>query len=133
VADGTPADLYTYDVTVRRVIDGDTIEVAIALPHLVHRLKLRLRGLDCPEMDTPEGKAAKRETEKLVRAAPSATIYTSKPDKYDRYLADVFLAGPSGPSSADPATAEIFLNNHLLEHGFAERKDADDFGDEKFW
>ena len=75
-------------------------------------------------MDTPEGKAAKREVESLVRAAKSVTIYTSKPDKYDRYLADVFIVAADGP--------EIFLNNHLLEHGFAERKDAWEFADWNF-
>lgn len=30
--DAKPADLFTYAVTVRRVIDGDTHEVAITLP-----------------------------------------------------------------------------------------------------
>jgi hypothetical protein len=100
-------------------------------------------------MDTPEGKAAKREVERLISAAQSVTIYTSKADKYDRYLADVFLIGVAdeklkgvagvgepGPGSATPATtmreAPIFLNNHLLENGFAERKDAWQFGDWNF-
>jgi endonuclease YncB( thermonuclease family) len=129
VPDGKPADLFTYAVTVRRVVDGDTLEIALALPHLTLRVKLRLRGLDCPEMDTPEGKVAKREVESLMRDAKSVTIYTSKPDKYDRYLADVYLAGVVGQSSEASAKEDIFLNNHLLEHGFAERKDAWEFGD----
>mgnify|MGYP001546064510 FL=1 len=119
--DAKPADLFTYAVTVRRVIDGDTIEVAIALPGGVKKLKLRLSGLDCPEIDTPEGKAAKKETERLIAAAKSVIITTSKADKYDRYLASVFLTTADG--------SEIFLNNHLLENGFAERKDAWEFGD----
>jgi endonuclease YncB( thermonuclease family) len=108
-------------VTVRRVIDGDTIEVAIALPGGVKKLKLRLSGLDCPEIDTPEGEAAKKETERLIAAAKSVIITTSKADKYDRYLASVFTTTADG--------SEIFLNNHLLQNGFAERKEAWEFGD----
>jgi len=118
---GKPADLFTYAVKVRRVIDGDTLEIVLALPHLTARLKLRLRGLDCPEITTPEGKVAKRAVETLVRDAKSVTVYTSQADKYDRYLADVFLAMSDG--------TEIFLNNYLLENGLAERKDAWAFAD----
>ena len=40
------------------------------------------------------------------------TVYTSKTDKYDRCLADVFFQMSDGPI--------VFLNNYLLENGFAE-------------
>ena len=39
------------------------------------------------------------------------------PDKYDRYLADVFLELKSGET--------LFLNNALLENGHADRMDGD--------
>ena len=77
---------------------------------------LRLRGIDCPEMNTPEGKAAKRYVEALVNEAEEITITTSKADKYDRYLADVFLHLRSG--------GEVCLNNALLENDHAVRFDA---------
>lgn len=51
------------------------------------------------------------------------TIHTTKPDKYDRYLADVFLQTGAG------ADEEVFLNNALLERGHAVRKDAWELGD----
>jgi endonuclease YncB( thermonuclease family) len=114
--DATKADLFTYAVTVRRVIDGDTLEVEIPLPRgYAHQLKLRLRAIDCPEMDTPAGKAAKRFTASLLAPATAVEIVTSKPDKYDRYLADVFI-----PDGAGEFT---FLNNELLRSGHAVRKD----------
>lgn len=106
--DAKPADLVTYAMTVRRVIDGDTREVAIALPVCVIKLKLRLRGLGCPEIDPPEVNAAKRETERLVAAAQSVINYTSKADRYDRFLAGVFIAAADG--------SENFLNIRLLEN-----------------
>ena len=60
--------------------------------------------------------AAKRCVEAVVNETEGVTITTSKADKYDRYLADVFLHRRSGE--------EVFLNNALLENGHAVRFDA---------
>ena len=110
-----------YRATLRRVVDGDTLVVALEVsPGVFIEQKLRLRGLDAPEMSTPEGKAAKRFVDAHVANVTNITINISSPDKSYCYLADVFLATESG---------EIFLNNHLLENGHAVRKDASDFGD----
>ena len=118
----TKAELYTYAVSLRRVIDGDTLVVELDVAPLTRlELKLRLRGLDCPEISTAEGRAAKRYAEGLLAAAGGLTVSSTKPDKYDRYLADVFITGASGE--------EIFLNNDLLEDGHAVRKDASEFRD----
>jgi endonuclease YncB( thermonuclease family) len=121
VDDAKPSDLFTYRATVRRVIDGDTLAVGVALPYYVMEEKLRLRGIDAPEIDAADGKAAKQLVETLVRGAKSITLRTTKPDKYDRYLADVFVETSDG--------AEVFINNALLEQGLAERKDAWEFSD----
>ncbi|MBI5766892.1 MAG: thermonuclease family protein [Verrucomicrobia bacterium] len=120
-AGATKDELFTYAAQLVRVVDGDTLAVALELsPGVFLEQKLRLRGLDCPEIGTPEGKAAKRFVDGLVANATALVIHTTKPDKYDRYLADVFLAQAGG---------EVFLNNALLENGHAVRKDAADFGD----
>ena len=119
--DATKADLFNYRVELIKVVDGDTFWVKIYLrPRQWLKQKLRLRGLDCPEMKTPEGKAAKRFVDSLVGKTTAFTINTTKPDKYDRYLADVFLTTDSG---------EIFLNNTLLENGQAVQKEKWEFGD----
>ena len=120
-ADATKADLFNYRVELIRVVDGDTLWVRIYLrPRQWAKQKLRLRGLDCPELATPEGKAAKRFVDALAAKTTAITINTTKPDKYDRYLADVFLTTAEG---------EIYLNNTLLDHGQAVRKDKWEFGD----
>ncbi len=117
------ADLFTYRAQLLRVIDGDTLVVALEIsPGVFFEQTLRLRGLDCAELATPGGKAAKRLVEATLTPATWLTINTTKPDKYDRYLADVFVDGPEGGT-------EIFLNNLLLEKGHATRKDAWEFGD----
>lgn len=125
--DATKADLYTYRTSAVRVVDGDTLAVTIDLPPF-NRLdkKLRLRGLNCPEMDTDAGKAAKRYVQSLVDRADEVVITTTKPDKYDRYLADVFLLGLKDDNSAVTPRSELqanssglFLNNSLLANGHA--------------
>jgi endonuclease YncB( thermonuclease family) len=89
--EATKADLFNYRVKIIKVVDGDTLWVKIYLrPRQWLKQKLRLRGLDCSEMKTPEGKAAKCFVDALVAKTTAVTINTTKPDKYDRYLADVF-------------------------------------------
>lgn len=119
--DATKSDLYTYRAEVLRVVDGDTLWLKVHLaPDLWLKEKVRLRGIDCPELDTPEGKTAKAHVTALLAEADEVTVVTTKPDKYDRYLADVFVprAGDGDDSGED-----VFLNNALLAHGHAVRKD----------
>ncbi len=116
------ADLFTYRAGVIRVVDGDTLWVRVDLePGRWVKQKLRLRDLDCPELSTPAGKAAKRFTEGFVAGAAALTICTTKPDKYDRYLADVFVDRAGG--------GEAYLNNALLESGHAVVKRDWEFAD----
>lgn len=112
--DATKADLFTYRAEVIRVVDGDTLWVKVFLrPDQWVKQKLRLRDLDCPEIATPEGKAAKRFVEAMLVKTVSVTICTTKPDKYDRYLADVFFV---------VGDDTVYLNNTLLTEGHAVRK-----------
>ena len=117
IKNGTAALLYTYEADVIRVVDGDTIWMKIYLegrerPPWVKE-KLRLRDIDAPEIKTAEGKAAKKFVEEAVMGKQTL-ITTTKPDKWDRYLSDVFLIPPEGE--------EIYLNNLLLEKGHARIK-----------
>lgn len=109
----TAKDLFTYQAVVERVIDGDTLKVRVDLGFdLEHRETLRLRGIDAPELTTKAGEAAKSFVQSVLKEAEVITIFTSRSDKYDRYLADVFAQGGSG---------EVFVNNLLLEQGHARR------------
>ena len=99
-----------------RLVDGDTLWLRIWLTaSLWLKEKVRLRGIDCPELDTPEGKAAKRFVETQVKRSTAITITTTKPDKWDRNLCDILLRPAGG--------GEVFLNNLLLEQGRARRYD----------
>jgi micrococcal nuclease len=65
-----------------RVVDGDTIRVGSE--------RIRLRGIDTPEMSELEGPAAKRRLQELLRSG-SIRIEPRGRDVYNRLLADVFV------------------------------------------
>ncbi|MBI3306943.1 MAG: thermonuclease family protein [Candidatus Omnitrophica bacterium] len=109
----TAANLFTYYAYIERVVDGDTLLVQVDLGFGEWtRQYLRLRGINAPEMDTPEGKQAKKFVESELEIVPYIVIASTKSDKYDRYLADVFYKHKNG---------EQFLNNRLLEERLAIR------------
>ena len=86
-------ELFTYQAHVDKIIDGDTLLTSFDfnLETSISQ-KLRLRGIDCPEMDTEEGKKAKRFVEARVKGGDLIIVktYKDRSDKFDRYLADVF-------------------------------------------
>jgi len=99
---------------VEKVIDGDTLKVRMDLGYDDScRQVLRLRGIDCPEMDTKEGQEAKACVQSYIKEAQMIIVRSSKSDKYDRYLADIFIP--------QEGKDEIFLNNLLLVRGYAVR------------
>jgi endonuclease YncB( thermonuclease family) len=105
---------YTYRAYLQKVIDGDTFWAALAAGWGgIARQKLRLRGIDCPEIKTPEGKAAKKFVESVLGPVESLTVFSYKNDNHDRFEADVFFVDKTGQ--------EIFLNNLLLQTGHAVR------------
>lgn len=67
-----------------RAVDGDTIRVGGE--------RIRLRGIDTPEMHEPAGPAAKQRLEELLRRG-SIRIVPHGRDVYHRLIADVFVNG----------------------------------------
>ena len=113
VKEAAEKDLFTYRAYLLQVTDGDTLWVLIDLGFgFITRQHLRLRGIDAPEIMTREGQQAKRFVERELKKASSVVITSTKSDKYDRYLADVFYT---------VGGKELFLNNRLLEAGLASR------------
>ena len=155
-------NLYTYRASLERVVDGDTLWMKIDLGFGIFiREKLRLRGLDAPEIETTEGKEAKAFLESSLRGVPSARkqtdpsgrrsnlrseialltsfarndrgpqilITTTKPDKYDRYLSDIWIPKSVSPIRQSTVVEKdpnplINLNQLLLDHGLARLKTA---------
>lgn len=84
--------MYTYNATIIKVIDGDTIKVLVDLGFKIFVEKtLRLARINAPETSTPEGLISKTWlTEKLPK--DSKITFTSKSlDNYGRSIAEVFI------------------------------------------
>ena len=106
----TPADLYTYQAEVEKVVDGDTLWLWIHLGfNFWVRQKVRLRGIDAQELQTQAGLSAKRFVESRLAPVKEIVVTTTKPDKYDRYLSDVWIGDKN-------------LNKLLLDSGHARLK-----------
>ena len=112
---------YSYRAYVERVIDGDTIWLDVDCGFQVwSRQKVRLRGIDTPELRTREGQEARAFVASALSENMSVAITTTKPDKYDRYLADLFYLHRKG-TAEDALRNGRFLNGELLKKGYAKR------------
>jgi len=140
----TLEELFTYVACVQKIIDGDTLWALIdaGFGRLIQQ-KLRFRGIDCPELSTPEGQRAKRFVQERLKNLDFIIIktYKDRVDKYDRYLVDLFylptprlllalklqqasrrVDSPLELRRASPQKVleqGIFLNQELLDKGLA--------------
>ena len=70
---------YTYNATVVRVVDGDTVILKVDFGFRVFaESPFRLWGINCPEMSTPEGKLAKKRAEELLPVGKEILAKTYK-------------------------------------------------------
>jgi len=81
--------MYEYRALVARVVDGDTVDLKVDCGfHIYHTVRVRLAGLNAPEMKTQEGKDSKAwlmshlppDTEVIVKT------FKDKQEKYGRLL-----------------------------------------------
>ena len=107
----------TYNATITRVIDGDTVAFqALWLPDpLKKELSIRVFGVDTPEKgfrakcpsEDARGQAATAFTKKMVEQSTSRQVVLMDWDKYGgRVLGDVLLNGQS-------------LRSMLIQQGYA--------------
>ena len=136
-AEGRQSAFYSYGARVLNVIDGDTLWLDIDCGFYVWtRQKVRLRGIDTPEMGTAEGRRARDFVVEALggngKGQMWVAVTTTRPDKYGRYLADVFyeerelkirkLENENGKlGTGEALRSGKFLNRELLERGLAER------------
>ncbi|MBU0468880.1 MAG: thermonuclease family protein [Candidatus Omnitrophica bacterium] len=110
---------FAYCAKVKRVVDGDTLLVEIDLGFNARtRTRLRLRGINTPELSTPEGASAKRFVTRSLPKGKSIIVKSYSTDIFGRFVADVlYMKEDSTPSKI--IENGIFLNNQLLEKGIA--------------
>ena len=96
--------MWVYQARLVKVVDGDTVDMLIDQGFRVQiTQRVRLLGVDAPERDTPEGKAAKAWVTEWFTVTGAARallgqglwpyeVTTHKParDKYDRWVAEIW-------------------------------------------
>lgn len=119
-------ELFTYKALIERVVDADTICLNVDLGFSCWSpQRIRLRGIDCPEIDTKKGREAKEFVEARLKEVDFvvAKTYKDRTEKYGRYLLDIFyLKGTD--DQQEVLTAGIFLNQELLDVGLANRMEG---------
>jgi micrococcal nuclease len=106
--------MYTYRCTILKVIDGDTVDADVDLGFDIHaKMRFRLAGINAPEMNTPEGKAAREYLILMMPPESEFTVCTQKDrkEKFGRYLG-TFLGSGS-----------LSINQLMVEAGHAVEKD----------
>jgi micrococcal nuclease len=95
--------MYQYNAVIRKVVDGDTVEIDIdlGLSAWVHNEKIRLYGIDTPEVygvkkgsaEWERGNLASEFVKKYLAENNQVIIETikDKKEKYGRYLALIFI------------------------------------------
>lgn len=104
--------MYNYKAKIIAVYDGDTVTAVVDLGFLhSQEMKLRLFGIDTPEMRGPE-KVEGKKVRDIVRGMildkeVEIHSFKDKQGKYGRYLATIIIDG-------------LDLNQWLVDNGHAE-------------
>ena len=94
--------MYEYRATIRRVVDGDTVDVTLDLGfNILYNSRIRLLGIDTPESRTRDleekarGLAAKDRVKELCPVGSSVILKTTKDGrgKFGRILGEIFVSG----------------------------------------
>ena len=105
------ATTYLYKVALGEVHDGDTLWLTIDLGfYLAHTVRIRMAGINAPELNTDAGKAALAALRGFVAAHPgqwTAQTFKTGEDKYGRWLCTLFA--PDGTN----------VNQWMLNNGYA--------------
>ena len=106
---------YKYDAVIKAVHDGDTVTVDVDLGFetWVHNMKLRLYGINAPELITSEGKVAQSFLIQQTPVGSKVVIETvkDKQEKYGRWLATIMIPALTG--------GLLNVNNIMVSSGHA--------------
>ncbi len=96
---------------VLNVPDGDAIELLAANGK---KFRIRLNGIDAPEMNQPFGSQS-REALSLIVAEKTVRVVTQGEDRIGQVIGDVFFRS----DTSDKDEPEVHLNDHLVAKGLA--------------
>ena len=106
--------MYEYNVTVTKVVDGDTVDVDIDLGFgmTYKKQRVRLMGIDTPESRTRDlveklfGKASKKHLKEIIQNAEMLTLVSHDKGKFGRILGELWRTTDFADKS---------LNDYMIE------------------
>jgi len=113
---------YTYYAKLDRVVDGDTLLLDFDCGFFISlKSKVRLIGIDCPELDTDKGKEAAAFVEKELTGA-NLIAEVRKKEKYGRYLCYIYYSKQYSDFDEIIRHGKL-INEELVRAGLANRYD----------
>ena len=109
--------LYVYKAHVVSVYDGDTctVDIDLGLRTWIRKEKIRLHGINAPEIRGAEREQGLKSAEYLRRLILDRDIILQtikdRKEKYGRYLGDIWVQDDSG--------AYFNVNDKMVSEGFA--------------
>ncbi len=119
---------YIYQATLERVVDEDKVDIVIDLGFSTFRKeRIRLYGVDAPEINTEAGRLAKGFVEEWFWDNPKFFVETivadgknvSKRDKYGRYLGTIASTYRALSEWVTDEVQATTLNGQLIVSGHA--------------
>jgi len=110
--------MYEYNATIRRVVDGDTVDVTLDLGFdILYNNRIRLHGIDAPESRTSDqeekvrGLAAKDRVKELCPVGSTVMIKTTKDGrgKFGRILGEILVGDVS-------VNKTLVIEGHAVEY-----------------
>lgn len=89
------------------VSDGDTLRIG----RNGEQLKIRLCGIDAPEISQPMGEQSRDYLRSLLPTEQEVTVLRVEKDRYDRTIAEIFVEHPDG--------TETHINSEMVLNGMA--------------
>ena len=123
--------MYEYKATVRRVVDGDTMDVTLDLGFdILYNNRIRLVGIDTPESRTRDleekarGLAAKDRVKELCPVGSTVTIKTTRDGrgKFGRILGEILIPGDH-PNQSVSVNKTLVIEGHAVDY-FGGKKPA---------
>jgi endonuclease YncB( thermonuclease family) len=111
---------YLYKAKISNVVDGDTLVLLVDLGFQTFReQRVRLAGINCPEIDTAEGKKAKDFVLQKLAEVEFVMVKTHKIDIYGRYLGHIFYDASGKKDKGEIFVSGSYLNMEIFNEGLA--------------
>ena len=122
--------MHEYNAIVRRVVDGDTMDVTLDLGFdISYNNRIRLHGIDTPESRTRDleekerGLAAKDRVKELCPVGSAVIIKTTKEGRgmFGRILGEILIPGEH-PNQVVSVNKTLLIEGHAVEYFGGKKK-----------